>query len=441
MTDTHILNTAKSFRYFFMRKLLFLFILSQCFLLSGFYFQRGNQNVEYDNPALYPQVLLTFLGVQYPSENKTATEHVLNDYLKLHQNILVSYEWVPLHEYPCILKKRIRSNSLDDVFMFSLGSRYQIPEGLLVDLANLPTLAAYRQQVLAQMRNGDAVPYVTTSLGAFGLFCNLNMLERNRLKVPQTLDEFLAACETFSRTGLIPLAVTRECLRALLIARAFEPAAFGNADAFFHSLNTDEAFLRRTLLNGFLFLVLLRDRGYFDVDGLIQIRENMPGMSFWAGEQPFMIGGSWFSPVLGKAQPAFRFSVFPLPATSQGAVAVLGLDTPLSVSSRGEHVPQAVQLVEGLTSPESIRVFNDGQGCFSPLKDAPLPADKAVHPLWKSMDAGRGIFHSDIRLHHDLWRWLDSGIELILSGASAEEATESVIQALHDARQEEGKQL
>ena len=52
-----------------------------------------------------------------------------------------------------------------------------------------------------------------------------------------------------------------------------------------------------------------------------------------------------------------------------------------------------------------------------------------------------GDFHSDIRLHHDLWRWLDSGIELILSGASAEEATESVIQALHDARQEEGKQL
>ena len=77
-----------------MRKLFFLFILSQCFLLSGFYFQRGNQNVEYDNPALYPQVLLTFLGVQYPSENKAVTEHVLNNYSKSHPNILVSYEWI-----------------------------------------------------------------------------------------------------------------------------------------------------------------------------------------------------------------------------------------------------------------------------------------------------------------------------------------------------------
>ena len=84
---------------------------------------------------------------------------------------------------------------------------------------------------------------------------------------------------------------------------------------------------------------------------------------------------------------------------------------------------------------------DDGQGGFSPLKNAPLPADKAVHPLWKSMDAGRGIFHSDIRLRYNLWHRLDSGIELILSGASAEEATESVIQALHDAQQgKEGKQ-
>lgn len=87
-----------------MRKLFFGFILSQCFLLSGFYFQRGNQNVEYDNPSLYPQVLLTFLGVQYPSENKAVTEHILNNYSKSHPNILVSYEWVPLRTYPCILE-------------------------------------------------------------------------------------------------------------------------------------------------------------------------------------------------------------------------------------------------------------------------------------------------------------------------------------------------
>ena len=33
----------------------------------------------------------------------------------------------------------------------------------------------------------------------------------------------------------------------------------------------------------------------------MEMRENMPGILFSAGEQPVMIGGSWFSPVLGKA--------------------------------------------------------------------------------------------------------------------------------------------
>lgn len=103
-----------------------------------------------------------------------------------------------------------------------------------------------------------------------------------------------------------------------------------------------------------------------------------------------MIGGSWFSPVLGKAQSAFRFSVFPLPVTSQGAVTVLGLDTPLSVSSRGEHVPQAVQLVEGLTSPENILIFNDGQGGFSPLKNAPLPAGQSGTSALEEHGCGEG---------------------------------------------------
>ena len=63
----------------------------------------------------------------------------------------------PVTHVPCILKKRICSNSLDDVFMLSLDSRYQVPEGVLADLSSLPTLAAYRQQVLAQMRKGDTI--------------------------------------------------------------------------------------------------------------------------------------------------------------------------------------------------------------------------------------------------------------------------------------------
>ena len=264
-----------------MRKLLFFFILAQCFFVSGFYFQRGNQNVEYDDPALSPQVLLTFLGVQYPFENKASIERILNEYSEAHPNILISYEGVLLRAYPDILKQRVKTNSVDDVFMVPPAyARRYMPEGILADLSGLPVLSAYRQEVLAQMRMGGTVPYVANSLGAFGLFCNLDMLDRNKLAVPQTLDGFLAACEAFRRAGVTPLAADRESLRALLIARCFEPAAFGDAEDFFRALNTDAAFLQQTLLGGFRFLALLRDKGYFDDSSLARPRESMSDMIF-----------------------------------------------------------------------------------------------------------------------------------------------------------------
>ena len=435
-----ILKKGQARLVHFMRKLLFFVILAQCFFVSGFYFQRGNQNVEYDDSALSPQVLLTFLGVQYPFENKASIERILNEYSKSHPNILISYEGVPLRTYPYVLKQRVKTDSVDDVFMVPPAyARRDMPEGLLADLSGLPALSVYRQEILAQMRMGSAVPYVVNSLGAFGLFCNLDMLERNKLGVPQTLDDFLAACEAFRRAGVTPLAVDRESLRALLIARCFEPAAFGDAEGFFRSLDTDAAFLGQTLLDGFRFLALLRDKGYFDAASLARPRESMPDMIFSGDGQPFMIGGSWLSPVMGRAQTGFRFSVFPLPVAGRGAVVLLGLDTPLAVSSQSRHKQQAIQLVEGLTNPEVIRLYSDGQGCFSPLKDAPLPADKAVHPLWRGMETGRVVFHSDVRLRYDLWERLKPGIELILSGASAEEAAESVVHSPHVGREERSR--
>ena len=50
------------------------------------------------------------------------------------------------------------------------------------------------------------------------------------------------------------------------------------------------------------------------------------------------------------------------------------------------------------------------------------------------MNEGRGVFRSDVRLRGPVWESLDVGVERILSGASAEEAAESVVRAVLDNR-------
>ena len=102
-----------------MRKVCALLILCQCFFLSGFFFPKGNQNTEYDSAALHPQILLTVLGFQYTSENKSGVERVLNLYAEAHPDVLISYEGIPLSSYFQILNQRIKVGSADDVFMVS----------------------------------------------------------------------------------------------------------------------------------------------------------------------------------------------------------------------------------------------------------------------------------------------------------------------------------
>ena len=417
-----------------MRKVCALLILCQCFFLFGFFFPKGNQNTEYDSAALHPQILLTVLGFQYTSENKSGVERVLNLYAEAHPDVLISYEGIPLSSYFQILNQRIKVGSADDVFMVSPErARGYLAEGHLLDLSGAVTLPSFRPDVLAQMRMDGAVPYMTNSLGAFGLFCNLKLLNRRRMDVPKTLEAFLAACETFHRAGITPLVGGRESLKALVVAQSFEQAVSGNAGPFFDALNADPEVLQKALSRGFALLALLRDKAYLDVRSLTRFRGGEADIAFAGGDQPFMLGGIWNSPPLEKLHLDFRFAVFPFPVEG-GPVAVLGLDTPLAVSANSPRREQASLLVEKLTCPDLVRTFTDGQGLFSPLKDAPLPADKAVHPLWKSVNEGRGVFRSDVRLRGPVWESLDVGVEWILSGASAEEAAESVVRAVLDNR-------
>ena len=156
MTSKRIIKTAKSFRYSLWRSCFFCLSSSQCFLLSGFYFQRGNQNVEYDNPALYPQVLLTFLGVQYPSENKAVTEHVLNNYSN---HILISSLVTNGSRYARIL---VSSRSVSVQTALTTCSCFRWTPDINYRRGCLPIspacdLGSDRQQVLAQMRKGDTI--------------------------------------------------------------------------------------------------------------------------------------------------------------------------------------------------------------------------------------------------------------------------------------------
>ncbi|WP_302737007.1 ABC transporter substrate-binding protein [uncultured Desulfovibrio sp.] len=422
------------------RLALVLLIALNTFFLSGFLFHVGNRNMEYDD-ALPRKTLITFLGIQYDAENQSCIEQILNGYSAAHNDMLVSYEGIALNAYSRLLNQRLKKDDrADDVFMLPPDClRPYQRRGRLADLSGLPALTAYRPEVLGQMQMGGRPYIATTSLGARGLFANLDLLARYGVSTPRNGKAFLAACETFRAQGITPISADREALKTVLTAVSLTPPGGPireNAAAFLAALNASPDRLEQAVGKGFALLALLRDKGYIcmeDVRGIGSVRFN--GL-FCSGGRPFMIGGTWLSPGLAQARLGFRFKVFPLPLGESAPVTVLSLDTPLAVSASSPHRPQAVQLVEYLTSPENIRRYADAQGLLSPLRDAPPPADAAVRPLTDSLREGNVIFRSDIRLAWPLQNGLEAGLDVFLSGGNAGEATAETMRTLHRERAE-----
>lgn len=186
------------------------------------FFQTGNLNKEYDETTLGPRIVLTFLGMKYAVVNEELSEALLSIYTGKHADVLVSYESLPPEQYYRLLQRRIRTDSLDDVFMVWSGDvRAYQQKGILLNLENLPALSSYRQEVLEQMRIDGRISFIPISLSAYAMYCNKNLLKEYGVEEPQNGAELLAACETFRKQGIQPIIADMESLKALVLSGVF----------------------------------------------------------------------------------------------------------------------------------------------------------------------------------------------------------------------------
>lgn len=187
------------------RLVLVLFIALNAFFLSGFLFHVGNRNMEYHD-ALPRKTLITFLGIQYDAENQSCIEQILNGYSAAHNDMLVSYEGIALNVYSRLLNQRLKKDDrTDNVFILPPDClRPYQRRGRLADQSGLPALTAYRPEVLGQMQGGGRPYIATSSLGAHGLFVNLDLPARHGVSTPPERQGFSGGLRNLPRQRHYP---------------------------------------------------------------------------------------------------------------------------------------------------------------------------------------------------------------------------------------------
>lgn len=401
-----------------------------CALLCLMMAVSGCQSMEDQNytvPAAEKSetVNLKFFGNKNEALNVVAIEEILKAYMEEYPDVNITYESVKGDDYFDVLMKRIRSGNADDIFMINHDTMLELMKtGELADLSGLPTIEDFSPGVRSQMTFDGVVPFVPTNISAFGLYCNLDLLEENNVEVPETFSEFLAACEVFSEKDITPIVANNDIsLKTLAISRGmFEVYKGGGAEKALEQMNADPSLLAEAMRPGFEMVHLFIDRGYVDAGRTLKTEKTKDDLAdFATGSYPFMLTGAWASPRVAALNPGLNYKVYPYPAQEDGSVLVTNVDTRVAVNARGAHVEEAKKFLEYLTQKDVMWEFVDSQSSFSPLEDNRLSSDPAVQPLNAYMTNGRSILGTDSNLKYPIWDISKESVRGLLKGQSVEE--------------------
>lgn len=407
-----------------MKKKMFALLLVSVWLtvlLSGC----GSKNQVVDFEDTKDQIIrITFFGDKYETENVEVIEEIISGFMEENPQIRVSYESMKGEDYYDALKKRMAAGKGNDVFMVNHDTLLEFKKnGQAADLSGLDSIKDYTKDMYSQMEEEGKIYWVPTTVSAFGLYCNKDLLEKHHMKVPETLPEWMEVCGYFLSQGITPVIANSDIsLKTLAIGRGFYSVyQESRQEEVFDRLNSGEERLSDYLTDGFAIVKELIDKGYVDADKALETKKTSDDLEeFVKGESPFLLTGAWAAGRVENMKPGFHFEVAPLPVLEDGSLLVINADTRLSVNAHSAHPEAAMKFVEYFTREDNIYRFASQQSSFCPLAGKAVSAIKAIRPLVAVYEAGRTVIGTDARLELPIWTITAQASRMLLSGETLE---------------------
>ncbi len=368
-------------------------------------------------------VNLTFFGNKADESNVHVIEKIMSDFMKEHPDIVITYESIKGTDYYATLNKRMETGNGDDIFMVNHDSVIKLQkEGKLADLKCLSTIDLYTEDMKAQFTYYDGIYWLPTTVSAFGLYCNTDMLKAHKQSVPTNWSEFEAACSYFTERGITPVVANNDIsLKTIAIgASYYEQYQNGEAGQLFEEINSGKTGLGDSLSYGMSLADEMLKREYVDADITRDTKKTSDDLEAFAkGENPFMLTGVWASNRLKSDYNAeFNYEAAPLPILEDGSMLVVNPDTCLAVNADSKYTEEAMLFVEYFTQAKNLHEFCEDQCSISPLKNGQSASAKEIQPVIKCYQEGRVVIGSDYRLNLPIWDLTREAVQKLLNGTS-----------------------
>lgn len=378
------------------------------------------------------KVKLTFFGNKADESNVHVIEKIMASYMKEHPDVVISYESIKGRAYYATLDKRMDNSYGDDIFMVDHDTTQKLKKtGKLANLADLPTISDYREGTRGQFTEVDgSVYWLPTTISAFALYCNMDLLKEHGQKVPTNLKEFRAVCDYFLSKGITPIVANNDIsLKTIMTGISFyDTVQNGDAGKLVSSLNNGTLSFGTSVRDGVRVVNTIISKHYVDREATLKTQKTSDDLAIFAkGEHPFMLTGTWASRRLKTDFNAkFTYELHPLPLLADGGFIVTNPDVRLAVNARSKHLKEAKDFLAYFTRADNIHEFADDQSSISPLNDKFISSVKEMQPVIDCYDEGKFVRATSSRLKLPTWGMTREAVVDLLHGKSESAVVESL---------------
>lgn len=391
-----------------------------------------------DDLLLQPQKqektrLTLFMPIESAQTNSiNIYQDLIMDFNVQSETIEVRVDGLPTGDgYNEALERRLDEGKGIDLFIVNADNVKQLnSKGYFYDLSGQPAFrqlnSAARQQSVV---NGTAY-CLPTKMTAYGLYVNVGLLRQYGLKPPQNADEFLNCCQVLKENGITPISINHGyAMTTFAMARGLYPVYQAeNRDEIIARMNEGSIKISEYMLEGFRFFADLVEKGYYGdnltAEQVAEIKANSLDLEhFIAGKTAFAVFPSGKESDFEKLAPDMEFIQQGFPVLPDDTVSLPAISSRLCVNAKGEHLEDALIVLEYLTTNRAKELMNGEEtGILTVFEGENTNVDPSVQALYADATAPGQIPIEDMSLCFDYWGTIRVLCLDIIGGSTPEEA-------------------
>ena len=382
-------------------------------------------------------VTLTYVVSQNWVNKGSTVDDDLNKKFEEETGIKIDMQVIPDDKYVNVLKTKLSTGEVPDMFMVSggVGAQKFMPEKYFADLSNEAWVSRYAEYAKQGTTiDGKIMGLMRWNVDGWGILYNKAMYDELGIKVPTTTEEFATACDALLAKGITPVYESgKDTWHWGIWLSSYGPYAASKNPGLYDKLNTNEMKFAdvkefETFLDEFK---AIYDKGYLGQNSLANAWDAAYG-ELGEGKAAGFLGYQSYQNEVAEKYPeskAETWEMYPMPIAGNNMYSHSAGGNMTVAYKDSKNLEYVKQFFDFLTQPENLKTFYAGRADLQSnpsFTDVPGNATAAGNSMVKNAPGGEGM-----EMEYGVLYWDNTQVgvymqEMLLGNKTAKEVLASI---------------